>query len=35
MTLFDKMVAEEKIRHSSQGDNAQHEVMQKIALARL
>lgn len=35
MTLFDKMVAEEKLRHPAQGDNAQHEVMQKIALAGL
>ena len=35
MTLFDKMVAEEKIRRPTQGDNAQHEVMQKIALAGL
>lgn len=35
MTLFDKMVAEEKLRRPAQGDNAQHEVMQKIALAGL
>lgn len=35
MTLFDKLVAEEKLRHPAQGDNAQHEVMQKIALAGL
>lgn len=35
MTLFDKMVAEEKLRSPAQGDNAQHEVMQKIALAGL
>ena len=35
MTLFDKMVVEEKLRRPAQGDNAQHEVMQKIALAGL